>query len=390
MATGIVRNLVTRLSFAVDWRQFTSIKRAVGSIKKDLTDFGKLVTGGVRGLVGLGSQVIAGVGSLSLFAKTALEGERALEALVKASGEARSDVKKLQTAFDLVGINNDKFQNIYQRITQGISEANLGYGDLLRTTQFIKTEAIDVNGKFKNTSQTIKAFVKYLQDIKDPGQRGIFSKLLFGQDLSPSELDALVNNIDDALVKAETLTTNLSDTDITQMNKFFGQLSQLKVVSTGWATQISTIILPALTSILGSFLDVNEQTRSLAEIYKDLRSNFDGMFSKFEGAGRPWLDRVLPKGNWLRDALQDTDDLLKTFNKDPVGNTVKGVDYLTRNYLGVPILSQTPSINITVNAPPGAPIADIKNAVMEAATPISENIDRQLRQMKDSNIQMSY
>jgi hypothetical protein len=245
MTAGVVRQLVTRISFTFDRRNLDNFERSILGFR---TRF--LISAGAIGVafnqikksVDEFSDNLLRIDAVSRFAKTS---SQALQGLI--------------VTFQQLGLAPEKFLSGFEKLTLEILETSRGgltqLTDILRSSNF-SIQIKDANGELRKTEDVLIDILKYFSKFEDNESLRLFTNVL-GLDLKTVGvlLDNFKKNQDNIVELISINTSNIKGIEEqTEAAKQYN--NALNSISASWIiikNTIGSIVLPPVVELLESF-----------------------------------------------------------------------------------------------------------------------------------------
>lgn len=260
---AIVRELVTRLSFAFDKTNLVKFEQSIIGFK---TKFALAATA-----------IGASFKKVTDYAIDFSDQILKTDALAKFSGTTIQALTGLQNAFAKFNIPVDVFQNAFQKLTNSIKQAAAGekspFFDLVRQSQ--GAIQLIVDGQITTTKNAIDQIRAYLKTFTNEAEQIRAIQNIFDFDLvsAHSFLDIVKltgeewQNVVDKETKAAEGIEKIRDS----AKQFKGEVNNLGVEFSKFANKLAQLTFPALTSF---FKDLNNLIESF-----ETRGFFDTIFN---------------------------------------------------------------------------------------------------------------
>lgn len=398
MTAGIVRELVTRLSFVVNTKALNGFNRSISSIKKGMVSF----QNGFRNFALTARNFALSVGglfsSISLVANKLFDSERKLTTLSKVTGINRDQIDRLRIAMNGMGVSTQTFQSILSHLSSGLNQAKLGYGDLSKFSAATGISLRNTNGKFKRTDVLLGEFVDHAREIENPELQGLFLKMAFGN-LSPEEATSLLSksskDLQAAATSAGSLQATVSDTDRAELDKFKKNFSDLQELIIKWGTEITLGVLPYLNSALEGFVNIGSSIKDLRTYFSELATSLSSLFEPIVETAKTFKNFIAPSGSQTDSYFQKAKNFAYEVGYDYL-HLPETIDRASRSLFNVPLLNDsgtTNQINVNMTVPAGTSQEQanfIENAATQSFDKAGDNLGREQRQMRNQNTLMAY
>jgi hypothetical protein len=275
----IVRELVTRLSFAFNRNNLDRFEQSVTSFKVRVAATTAAITFAVNKI-------------LNAFTELANE-NLSFKNIAEQAGIAASEFQALKGAAVDLGVSSENFTKGFSKLAQGLQQAKRGFGPifeffqksggkirlpsaLLSDSENLKNLFVDINGYLKDIpNQADRLYV--LKDIFDPESASQWDRY-FSHTLEEQQA-ALENN-------------RLSTKEIENQNKLLLEYSNtVNKISKEWDSvyrQIATLILPVVNFLL-------ERTNAIIKGLRQVFNHETGVFGFLkESITKPFPKRSTP------------------------------------------------------------------------------------------------
>lgn len=397
MANGVVRQLITRLSFQVDQKKLDGFKRSVNGIKAGLNNFVSGFKTFVGAASGLALTLTGLVTSASVFAGLLGNTERSLKALSKQTGVERNQLERMRIAFNTVGVSTESFNRVIGNLGEGLNQAKLGYGPLLEFSNKIGLNLYKSNGQIKETDQLLSELIDYARKVDNPALQSLLNKLAFG-DLSPEQFNSLISKSADEFKSiassASDLQASVSSEDQQALQDFQKHFTELKELIYKWGSEVVLGILPTINAALQYFIEFGRQVRDLRVYFQELGAAIVKIFAPIVDAISSIQEYIAPTGSDRRGYLEKTKKFFGEVWYDYT-HPFQTIDKISRNVAGVGFLKDPAPINVTVNTtvPPGTSAEQARN-IQDTSEKVYEQVgaswERQARQMTNNNAILGY
>lgn len=282
-------------NFNDELRETGKAASGVEAAKDKFKKFGKglgAVAKGVGTTVKVGATAVAAVGTAGAAAS------KAIGSLAKSSSEAGDEVDKMSQKLGLsrkgyqewgyvlgqAGVDINSLQTGMKTMTNQIGKAKGGTKESVEAFEKLGISMDELNGMSREDA--FKAIVKGMQGMEDSTERAALANKLFGksgQNLTPL-FNETAQSTEELIKQAHEMGAVMGDEAVDASAKFQDQLDGLKRTFEATKNGIGSMMLPALTDVMGGLqmlmVGDNGGAEKIEKGFTDLFNSLGKMFEK--------------------------------------------------------------------------------------------------------------
>lgn len=229
------------------------------------------------------------LGAVSMAAATAFVGRTITQALefgdqinkaAVRAGVATETLSELSYAARLSGVDINALVKSLQFMQKGLVEASMGTGEAKRALDLLGLSAKDISGM--STQKQFEFFANKIAGIADPSQKAYVAMRIFGEaglQLLPM-LEQGAAGLQKFAEEARKLGLSFSKGELDKLTKAKDSVEKLSMAWQGFATTLTSLVAPAITSVLNELSGMQpaevQLTRAVAEVER-LKTTLAGL-----------------------------------------------------------------------------------------------------------------
>lgn len=229
------------------------------------------------------------LGTVSAAAATAFVGRTITQAIefgdqinkaATRAGIATETLSELSYAARLSGVEMGALVKSLQFMQKGLVEASMGTGEAKRALDLLGLSAKDVSGM--STQKQFEFFADKIAGIADPSQKAYVAMRIFGEagvQLLPM-LEQGAAGLQKFAEEAQKLGLSFSKEELDKLTNAKDSVDKLSMAWQGFATTLTSLVAPALTSVLNEIAGLQpaevQLTRAIAEVER-LKTTLAGL-----------------------------------------------------------------------------------------------------------------
>lgn len=286
----IVRELVTRLSFAFDKTNFVKFERAISDFKTKF-DVAKLFVGNFFSKIFDFAQQIAHTAT-------------SFKNIADYTGTAYSDLLALQRVAAKFNIDKSSFAGFFQSIGEGINEASVGVQNFIteiRKNTLGRVSFLTDTGERNSVLEWVKALGKELETISNRSDALFVISQVPGVGIENASkfLDLLtqINPNLSQLIEYEKEAARASEAAFPDIQRYTRDVANLTVEFEKFATRVGQVVVPILGQVFGGLNDILNFEGGIASGFLEgLRATFESFTDLFR-SDESIINRKMKKFN---------------------------------------------------------------------------------------------
>jgi TP901 family phage tail tape measure protein len=221
--------------------------------KAVLGGVGAAAKGVVIGLAAVAAAAVAAIGAMAGLALKSAENAEELSDMSVKTGISTTRLQELKYAGEIVGTSLDTITGANTRLIRSMSQARDGSGAQAEAFKTLGISVTDAQGNLLDSQSVFDQTIDALGKVTNPAERDALAMQLFGK--SAQELNPLIAAGSSGLAQLATEAHNMGavmdEESVKAAANFQDQLDGLKMGLTGVGGTIGSLLMPALSGIVG-------------------------------------------------------------------------------------------------------------------------------------------